>query len=687
LKNIILFIQQPPPSISRAFSAKLKSLLKDLLVDNIFGKVIGYSWVVEFQKRGLPHVHLLLILHEKDKPKTTADYDAIVSAELPDKDTCPLAYSTVVKSMIHGPCGAINPNSPCMKDGQCSKGYPRPLSSKTVITEDGYPSYRRRQGSSFMLNDIEVDNKWVVPHNLWLATKYDAHLNVEICSSVSAVKYLYKYIHKGHDRAKIRLEKEIQASSTITSTSSSSFSSGSIYASASSSLSMGSNTTTVTASSLSAIPANSGQPAKEEAPRNEIHEFRDMRYLSSPESMWRILAYPLHGHSPAVQRLQVHLPGQHNITFNKKTNLYHAATRNNDSQLMAFFKLNQTDQEAHKYTYSELPEHYTYDYENRKWNKRKRKDVFAIGRIYFVHPKDGERFCLRALLLHVKGPTSFESLRTVQGELCETFRDAALALHLLEDDREWELCLKEAATFKFPRELRHLFAIILVNCAPSQPRRLWDTYATHMIEDILYKARQANKNEFSPRPDEDLKIEATKNALWELDSYLKGLGSSLADFFTMPQGISNSIIGAPSPDDCEKTRDELARLAKTHISALNGDQREIFNKIMTALSLPLHSHQRRLFFIDGPGGTGKSFLYNTLIEQISGILRKNVIVLASSGIAALILHGGRTAHSVFKVPIPVFHDSTCNITRKQQVGSMIYDADIIIWDEAPMMHR
>ncbi|KAF9536104.1 hypothetical protein EC957_000381, partial [Mortierella hygrophila] len=56
-------------------------------------------------------------------------------------------------------------------------------------------------------------------------------------------------------------------------------------------------------------------------PRKEILKYRDMRSLSAHESMWRILEYPLHGHSPAVQRLQVHPIGQHNVTFNNCADL------------------------------------------------------------------------------------------------------------------------------------------------------------------------------------------------------------------------------------------------------------------------------------------------------------------------------------------------------------------------------
>ena len=294
-----------PDLTARVFYIKLKALLSDLIQEKVFGKVIAYTWVVEFQKRGLPHAHILLILKDKI---LTDDIDNIVSAELPDNTTCPLAYETITKCMIHGPCGVYNKDAPCMKDGPCSKGYPKPLRSHTASGEDGYPEYRRRKGTSFKNSaGINVDNSWVVPHNLWLTTKYNAHVNVEICSSIHAVKYLFKYLHKGHDRAKVQVQADGQSAND--------------------------------------------QSSSDPEVRNEIHEFRDMRYISAPESMWRLFGFPLHGHYPAVCRLQVHLPGEHNVTFNRKSNLYHVTNKNNDSQLMAFFKLNQRDQVAHKCTY------------------------------------------------------------------------------------------------------------------------------------------------------------------------------------------------------------------------------------------------------------------------------------------------------------------------------------------------
>ncbi|KAF9138791.1 hypothetical protein BGX30_008746, partial [Mortierella sp. GBA39] len=88
----------------------------------------------------------------------------------------------------------------------------------------------------------------------------------------------------------------------------------------------------------------------------------------------------------------------------------------------------------------------------------------------------------------------------------------------------------------------------------------------------------------------------------------------------MPQDISDSILGhipMSASDHSEKSREEFAKLAGSHIQALNVEQREIFDKIVASVSTPLRRRRANLYFIDGPDGTGKSFLYNTLLEKIS----------------------------------------------------------------------
>ena len=89
---------------ARVFKMKLAALLQDLVTHQVLGTVVGHIHVVEFQKRGLPHAHILLILAASDKPRGPEDFDAVVCAEIPNPDTHPQLYATVTSSMMHGPC-------------------------------------------------------------------------------------------------------------------------------------------------------------------------------------------------------------------------------------------------------------------------------------------------------------------------------------------------------------------------------------------------------------------------------------------------------------------------------------------------------------------------------------------------------------------------------------------------------
>ena len=196
-----------PNLVARVFKLKLKSITNDLFVRGILGKVVAHVYVIEFQKRGLPHAHILMILSPEDKPTTPVDFDELVCAEIPNKDNQPILYTTISNFMIHGPCGNLNSNSPCMIDGKCSKGYHREFTTATTTNKYGYPLYRRRNnGRTITKGQITIDNRWIVPYNPYLCQKYDCHINVEICSSIRSVKYLYKYVYKGQDRVIVSIE-------------------------------------------------------------------------------------------------------------------------------------------------------------------------------------------------------------------------------------------------------------------------------------------------------------------------------------------------------------------------------------------------------------------------------------------------------------------------------------------------
>ena len=182
-----------PDLVARVFNLKLKALLEDLIDNSVLGVVVAYTWTIEFQKRGLPHAHILLVMRSTDKPRTPADVDRATCAELPDETDPQQAelFQIVSTSLFHGPCGLFNREAPCTDDqGVCSKGFPFDFCDATVLLADKYPTYRRRDdGRQIERRGVLLDNRWVVPYNPYLTRKFAAHINVHVCTSIRAVKY------------------------------------------------------------------------------------------------------------------------------------------------------------------------------------------------------------------------------------------------------------------------------------------------------------------------------------------------------------------------------------------------------------------------------------------------------------------------------------------------------------------
>lgn len=138
--------------------------------------------------------------------------DGLMSAELLDPLVDPLGYALVDEFMVHGPCGAYNAKCACMKNNCCSKRFPKPLSDDTVVDHVGYPFYRRRDTGLYVLRKKDS----LLPYNMNLLKKFDAHINVESCNKTNLLKYLFKYLTKGHDVVRMRFHAEDRPPSVFT---------------------------------------------------------------------------------------------------------------------------------------------------------------------------------------------------------------------------------------------------------------------------------------------------------------------------------------------------------------------------------------------------------------------------------------------------------------------------------------
>ena len=223
---------------------------------------------------------------------------------------------------------------------------------------------------------VPLDNKFVVPYNPYLSKKYNAHINVEICSSIQSCKYLYKYVYKGPDMASVGVD-----------------------------------------------IGDKG---------DEIKKFVNSRFITASECMWRFFSFDVHGQDPSIQCLAVHEKNQQSVVF-KKNNVETALQNAKKTTLLGWFQLNRIGAQAHKLKYHEIPELYVWNTTKYQWTKRKRGK--CIGHMYTTNPSQGERHYLQLLLHHVPGAMSFDDLKTLpDGVQCDSFKETAILLGLLATD-------------------------------------------------------------------------------------------------------------------------------------------------------------------------------------------------------------------------------------------------------------
>ncbi|KAG5557451.1 hypothetical protein RHGRI_007629 [Rhododendron griersonianum] len=455
-------VQNRPDLVTRVFRSKFEQLKKEVIRKKLFSPVQAYTYVIEFQKRGLPHVHLLLILKRGHKLVTPNHFDQFISAEIPEESENPHLYVAVLKHMMHGPCGKLN------------------------------------------------------------------------------------------------------------------------------------------------------------------------------------------------IALQLHLENCQIVGFKKSTKLNSIANSEFFSRTMLtqFFYMNKYNKDAKKgkFLYKDFPVAFVWSTKMRRWTKRQHKNV--IGRIVAINPSQGELYYLRLLLNHIRCPTSFSYLRTVGGKTYSTYREAAVAHGLLDDDKSNKKCLEESCGYQMPNSLRQLFCTILVFCGALNPRELLLKFEEPLTED--YVKRQGM-----------LPAEARQTLLRFVKSVLGSMGKTLQDF-----GLDDLLVDESQDNRlCKEILDEqninVSDLDLLSVTKLNSDQSKAYDKILQAVK----NSDGTCFFVDGPGGTGKSFLYHALLATVRST-KGIALATATSGVTASILPNGRTAHSRFKIPLERDGKITCNVGKQTEVNSL-----------------
>ena len=276
---------------------------------------------------------------------------------------------------------------------------------------------------------------------------------------------------------------------------------------------------------------------------------------------------------------------------------------------------------------------------SRVWTPRRASKYVVIGRTYSASPMKGGRYCIRLLLTELNGRTSYDSLKKLtDGTACDEFRESAAARGMLTGDRERYLSFYEASSHATPKALSRIFAATISYCSAGAPRDMWGAFSPHMAV--------GESDDSIP------------NALLQLDADLRSAGTSPQAFPSIPK-IDDAALSLRKREMAHEFPPDLEiQYASAHIPMLKAEQKQSSESITSDIYFGVRSTH----FVARRGGSGRAFLYNAILAEIRGKGLGSAAV-ASSGIAALILPGGRTAHSKFKLPIRESEESTWAVQK------------------------
>jgi len=637
--------------VCQVFSRKLQALLKNIRsgkyfkimnATQLYHKIEFEVRVIEYQRRGLPHAHIVFKFHDDDnmpryenKPALAAWIDYHINAIYPSIATdaeplepgesyeTDLEYAEMVKAhMLHKCFPEVNGG--CLNDkNKCSKGFDSNIVTNiTQFDPKGFPQYRRPT----------VKSLYVVPHNRELLKDWNGHANVEFAGSTYTVIYLYKYLFKGSKKVKLRLTN-----------------------------------------------------ANDIRDDDEINLYLRGRYLCSMDCYWRILGhdtYPAPTPSVRVIKIVSELKSTQSIADGKVPDI------------IVYFS---RPPPLHYMKYTQMFNTYIWSYDRpSRFNENEDgyyvikvgsniRDIYlfrrtdyspSITRLEVIAITAGEQFFLRLILYNFPKRSYKECFQCSNQNYC-TFQEAAVAAGIVRDNDEVYSCFEEAAHFQdmTPYELRNLFVISTLQGFPTLRILKEERFQHIMYDDFLHNYNPPNHQA------------AWNDLLCDFARRFESDGKNMKDY------------GLPEPKHMKTELEiELNKYTRSEQLAMynrlcddvpnTNEQKLIFDDIVDAVKRKL----TRIYYIQGQAGSGKS----TLAKKIMSFCRsegKLCAGCASTGLAATIYEGFETAHSLFKFPVveederEVDTPIECQLVNSPNRLEYLNAVDLILWDEFPSCDR
>jgi hypothetical protein len=639
-----------PDIMTRVFKGYLDKIIKFIKTSKIFGSVSGEVTRIEFQKRGMPHAHLL-IWTDADLTDPTSVHQ-FLSAEYPTLELAqsdfnfffqrdydetnnehvtfiewylPLIQNRVKSLMTHkhsNRCGGT--------DAKCQWKYP-------FLTGNNQAFFTHMNYLVHMRRDPPKD-QWIVPHNRILIALFNCHINGEPCACSSCIGYILEYLGKK--------EKDVGVKITT--------------------------------------------PPGKKQPRNHIKEFLTSGYHGTCEIAWRIRGWQLYRAIPAVTQIRMHDSADRiRITSGdtSKTSLFSLSDQElyfcrpkqnllvRNLSIIEFFqqyrtvkydqnnqKLIHTDEAAIKFLRQNLFRAAPSMIEKLKKSFTQMRHQ-RICRLGVVLPRQKEKFMMRKPFLH-KSAFSYIDLKTdATRNVHDTFEKCAEALGLLATANEWEHHMKDAILLKSsPRKLRRLFVLLV-----SWGADALDLYTQfHEIMSIDF-----------PKVGRERKLREVLHEMF-LPFALDPIKCRLPPLF--PGSVRMSELEILKR--VFSVENAKATLAKANFEKkANASQQRLHSKIVNAVL----NAENRLFFLQGRGGVGKTFLIKYVTASLRS-LGKVVWCCATTGIAAINFQRGSTMHHLFKLQLNTSDSDSYknNVLSRSDRAHTLRNLDLIVIDEISM---